>query len=545
MPKRALSFIACLLFVASACRQTDRVRIDVASDATPPLAGPGFTSSDDGGAPLAVPSSDPETCEEAVKARSYVGCDYWPTVTSNNVEDMFDFAVVVSNLGRVQAKVTVTGPNATKQVADIAPGALKVLWLPWVDELKGPAASVKYPGGALASALKRGGAYHLVSDRPVVAVQFNPLEFAGKGGPPGKTWPSCGEEICGSYSNDASLLIPSSAMTGTYRAMGIFGVTHAMPLGAGSFMTITATRDATNVEVDLAASAHVLAGDGVPAAGPGEKMRFTLDAGDVAQLVMRPRHDVEPSGSLVRADQPIQLITGHPCISLPASHGFCDHLEEVVPPAETMGSHYVVMHPTGPRGTRVKHLVRFYGNVDGTTLAYTPSRPASCPEVLAAGQVVACDLSDADFVVRGDHAFGVGTFTLSSTFLDPAAADDEFAGESLPGDPAQSFVVAVEQYRDRYVFLAPDDYEDSFVDVIAPKGATVALDGDDRTSALRDIPGTDFRGASLRLEAREGGVHTLTSSAPVSVQVLGYATTTGYAYPGGLNLGLIAPAPLR
>src|SRR5260370_15921829 len=41
---------------------------------------------------------------------------------------------------------------------------------------------------------------------------------------------------------------------------------------------------------------------------------------------------------------------------------------------------------------------------------------------------------------------------------------------SIPsrGDPSQSLMTAVEQYRVKYVFLAPDDYDVSFADVQAP-----------------------------------------------------------------------------
>jgi hypothetical protein len=38
------------------------------------------------------PVSDPTTCEEALQAKTYVGCDYWPTVTANLVSDVFDLA---------------------------------------------------------------------------------------------------------------------------------------------------------------------------------------------------------------------------------------------------------------------------------------------------------------------------------------------------------------------------------------------------------------------------------------------------------------------
>jgi hypothetical protein len=47
----------------------------------------------------------------------------------------------------------------------------------------------------------------------------------------------------------------------------------------------------------------------------------------------------------------------------------------------------------------------------------------------------------------------------------------------------------------------------------------------------------------VSLEAKNGGAHTLTSKKPVGLQVMGYGKYTSYAYPGGLDLRLIAPPP--
>src|SRR5688572_6115045 len=64
-----------------------------------------------GGTPADLPqdpTADPTSCEEAKVTKSYVGCDYWPTVTANGVWSLFDFAVVVSNVGGAPADVAVT-----------------------------------------------------------------------------------------------------------------------------------------------------------------------------------------------------------------------------------------------------------------------------------------------------------------------------------------------------------------------------------------------------------------------------------------------------
>src|SRR5689334_778763 len=95
----------------------------------------GGTGLDDGGvyeppdAGLLV--EDPKTCAEAAMNKSYIGCDYWPTVTANAVWNIFDFAVVVSNPGTAAADVTVTGNGQTKMVT-VAPGGLQKIYLPWV-----------------------------------------------------------------------------------------------------------------------------------------------------------------------------------------------------------------------------------------------------------------------------------------------------------------------------------------------------------------------------------------------------------------------------
>lgn len=512
-----------------------------------------FEGGDGGGGKLV---RDPTTCSEAESSRTYVGCDYWPTVTANLVQDIFDFAVAVANVGTEDAHVTVTGPNGVSKVVAVAPGSLNKVFLPWVPELKGPALT-----GITASVLVKGGAYHLVSDRPVVVYQFNPLEFRAAGGEPGKDWSKCQKMSftapeCYSYTNDASLLLPSTAMTGSYRIMGSYGFSRhpiqegtttpdtSQPLqpGAATYFVVTATSDGTTVTVKLGPKGKVVAGTGVAATPAGGLLTLQLNAGDVAEVVSTSGRDFDFSGSLLSATKPVQVITGVPCIDYPLDVVACDHVEETVFPAQTLGRHYVVTTPTGPKANKVGHVVRFYGNADGTTLTYKPSQPAGCPATLAAGEVVECDLVRSDFEVTGTAEFGVGMFMIGAEQADPDANSSSFVQPQ--GDPSQSFSVAVEQYRTRYVFLAPTDYKTSYVDVIADAKTKLTLDGKDASSELAAITGTTWFNARIKLDAGSSdGVHVLASDKPVGIQVMGYGDNTTYMYPGGLNLGEIAPIP--
>ena len=85
-----------------------------------------------------------------------------------------------------------------------------------------------------------------------------------------------------------------------------------------------------------------------------------------------------------------------------------------------------------------------------------------------------------DFEIQGDHSFAVSTFTLGAAIVDPSTQTP-----NQQGDPDQSMAVAVAQFRTNYVFLAPSDYEESFVTIIAPVGTSVSIDGRTRRSRRR------------------------------------------------------------
>jgi hypothetical protein len=535
------------------------VVMDGGAPPTPPVAADaghereaGPPPASDAGAPIV---GDPTTCAQAAQGRTYVGCDYWPTVVANNVWSIFDYAVVVANGQAVAASVSVTGPNGVNQSTTVQPGSLAKIYLPWVPDLKGP--DTDTCGTAIplaASVVSAKGAYHLVSSVPVTVYQFNALEYKGQGGPAGKSWSACpGRQICASalaasgcfsFSNDASLLLPSTAMTGNYRVSGIHGWSEVDPISGpfdvmGAYFAITATEDDTTVRVKLSTQGQVLAGGTIAAAGPGAAFTLTLGQGDVAEIVSPVGNRFDFSGSLVAADKPVQVLSGIPCIDLPQGKQACDHVEESVLPAETLGKDYVVTVPTGPTGAPVGHIVRFYGNVDGTNLTYLPARPAACPTLLAAGGVVDCGVVATDFEVKGDHEFAVGSFMLGAEVVDPQS---DVTKEK--GDPSQSVAVAVEQYRTKYVFLAPDDYDVSYVDIVGPTGVQVALDGAPVTTPFTPLGGAGFGVARVMLGPGQAGAHVMASSMPVGIQVMGYGFATSYQYPGGLNLTLIAPPPV-
>ena len=519
-------------------------------DSDPAASNPDLAGAED---PVLI-AEDPKTCDEAAANKSYVGCDYWPTAVTNAVLPDFDFTVIVANVSASDATVTVTGPNSVDLMETVPAGTLKKIYLPWVDAINPPAVADREYGIAypMAASIKStGAAYHLVSSMPVVVYQFNPLEYKAAGGPVGKKWTMCeaqagGTADCYSVSNDASLLLPSTAMTGNYRVASSFARG-----GAGSYFAITATTDGTSVTLKAGLNMKSLAGGGIKALTSGQTATFTMDAGDVVEIVSDPGTTLSPapdtrelSGSLVQADKPVQVIAGDNCLANPKAGVFdfdpptCDHVEEIVMPAETLGKKYVVTVPSGPKLQKdTKHTVRIVGNVDGTKLTFAPVL-SGVATTIGAGQVIEIDDSASNFIVEGDHEFAVVFVQKSAKIVDATStAPDQ------KGDPSLSAAVSVEQYRKNYVFLAPDDYDTSFVDIILPKGASITLDGAPIAGSPATVANSDFQLVRVPLSNAGGGIHTIDADVPIGIQIIGYGSYTSYQYPGGLNLKLIAPPP--
>ena len=159
-----------------------------------------------------------DLCARAQDNHSYVGCDYWATSTSNGPilgeTDEFDYAIVVSNPQGVPASLTISNPNLTMPISTVvAAGAVETIRLLWALPVQ-TYVETSPDNWERASLLVPNGAYHVASDVPVTVYQFNPLDFrvpfdcADEDPPADKKYFS--------YTNDASLLLPTSILTSDY-----------------------------------------------------------------------------------------------------------------------------------------------------------------------------------------------------------------------------------------------------------------------------------------------------------------------------------------
>ncbi len=449
-------------------------------------------------------------CTIKTLGQSYIGCEYYPTVTGNIVGTDFAFAVAISNTSASIATVTIEGGAlTTPMTVMVQPNSLLVQALPWQLALKMcDSADTPLSAGCndvepTEPGLVANGAYHLRSNNPITLYQFNSLQYALAAGN-------------FSYSNDASLLLPVNVWRSSYFTASW----QAAPGYNPSEMAVTAMRDGTMVTIN---SKAITAASGVvPALTPGTPATIMMNAGDVIELTS----DGDFTGTSVDSTMPVQVIGGHYCANVPSDVAACDHIEESMFGVDTLSSNYIVNAPAVPSipGGKVE-VVRIIATQPGTTLAYEPPIPGAPMAIANAGDFVEVPSTAASFKI-----------TASAKVLVAQYMEGQGAGGDT-GDPAMALAVPIEQFRTSYLFHAPTSYEANYVDVTAPAGAAVTLDG--VAVPLTPIGATGYqlgRVQSLGAGPANDGNHAIAGTMPFGITVYGYGQYTSYWYPGGLNL---------
>jgi hypothetical protein len=371
--------------------------------------------------------------------------------------------------------------------------------------------------GALAVA----GAYHVQSTQPVTVYQFSPLNYTDGAG-------------SFSYSNDASLLLPTNVWGKNY-VVAAYQSWDTSVLGSDegvlpSTMAVTAFQNGTNVTVTT--KANTMGGNGAPSFVAGTSQTVALNQGDVLQL-LAPTGNTDLTGSIVSSDKPVEVLGGHHCTQLPQGYTACDHIEENLFPVETLANQYLVAAPTVTGTGGREETIRVVATVAGTTVTLDPASVGGPYTLNNPGDWVEIPEVATDFALNSDHKVLVAQYMESQ----------DAPGGNGTGDPSESLAVPVAQYRTSYQFHAPTNYTTNYVNVIAQTGSSVLVDGAAVDPAtFTAIGGSGYGVARVTLSNAGTGTHTASSNMPFGITVYGYGSYTSYWYPGGLDLHII-PVP--
>lgn len=553
-------------------------------------------------------------CAQALDQRSYVGCEFYAVDLDNATVETGDaslqqYAVVVSNAGQYVTEVTVERDRAAfgatsmpemVQTVTIGPGDLEIFRLPRreVDGSSsfgtctsdttcdigehcycmggvGPGAGhtdCHCRNAPMASGHNDGthsaltsNAYRIRSTLPVVAYQFNPLDNVGV------------------FSNDASLLLPTSAVGTDYTVVSwpqtlanSTDVTHNSNIDLRAFLTVVGTAEGTMTSITL--GPHVVQVPGVPGfPGPrmaGDVLHFNLGPFDVINLETQGFNG-DFTGTTITSNNGVTVMTGSEASDAPrfddlANRQCCaDHLEESLFPNSTLGLHFYIGR-TPSRSVALNHAfittdsvgefnepeyVRILAIDPGNT-TITTTMPFPNDVIMLQQGHDAILTATQDFRMDADKRLAVMQVMASQQATGIA---NEYPG----GDPSLIAVPPVDQYRSDYVFLTPLYYGFDFVTIVAPATAVIQLDGalldpsactvgpaDGVVRMMTDPPPDwliyhcqlsfpDVIGLpNIRVEdgTQHDGYHTLQSTQAVSLLVSGFDRFVSYAYAGGLNL---------
>ncbi len=509
-----------------------------------------------------------DSCEAAARAHSYLGCEYLARELPNlyryggEVDKDAPFGVVVANPSPLlDTKVTIRLPDGQPAPllgeVDVDPGSYAHLAPPPVRSailthdastpIDSPAQDVAVPPQAAAVFLLDPGAsytmrsYRVTSTRPIVAYQFSPY-------------------CCNvTASNDASLLLPTTTLSTRYRVLSYPSMLD--PANHASFpgtLTIVADKDDTHVHVDSPVDL-LQSADWFPTE-PYDGSPLTLDAGESITLGTATKFldgattDRDLSGAVITADKNIAVFAGHLCTFVPQDQWACDHLEEQMFPASTLGKSYLLtpLRQRGPGGANDKEEVYWRVVADeASDITFSPpldQLPAVAPSndvtpscmSLVDGGVVHLEAGElCEFGVLQPVAVqSTGALLVGGVLSGHFSTGQYFYGAHA-GDPSLFLAPPVEQFRKNYSFVSPPTFAKNYVAVAVPASGAVALDGvaiaPEGRLELRQV---DLGGRTWDIYnvAVESGYHTMTSSERFGIVVYAYDDFVSYAFPGGLDL---------
>ncbi|MEO8332473.1 MAG: hypothetical protein ABI479_08560 [Gallionella sp.] len=321
------------------------------------------------------------------------------------------------------------------------------------------------------------------------------------------------------YSADGYLALPTTGLGTSYYVMS-----YASTSQTGSEFAVVATQNNTTVTITPKA-----AGLTKPA---NAAFTVVLNSGETYQFENPAYADM--TGSLVTADKPIAVFSGHRFANLPSGVGYGDYLVEQLPDVSIWGK----THHTSLFSGRTNYTVRVMASQNGTTFTTTP---AGLIGTLNAGQ-----FADVDLAVAGE--FVSNNPVLVAQFMRGSAEETALAAK---GDPSMVIVTPVEQAVTDATFgvhgLAGTSLTSpAYMNVVTETTALASLKLDNVVvdpALFASVSGASIYSTGTIPVAP--GAHTLQGSVPYSALVYDYgiaSNSVSYAYPVAAKLSPPAPA---
>ena len=494
-----------------------------------------------------------DACDVADDTPSNIGCEFWAADLPNErgglggVEPAAEpWGVVLANAGQTPADVIIERNIAALGEPDnlvvlnqttVPPGLLKTVQLPRA-EITGWTEDTVDPPGPTGTAKTNNG-FRIRSTAPIVVYQFN--------------------TFTNDFSNDASLLLPASGLGTVHRVIGYPTANPIAPIPlAGvpdrSSVAILGTQDGTQVKIrpgTTTASDMI----GIPIGDPNTEINVTLNQWEVVNIASTGIPG-DMTGTVVESTKPVAVFsTGERAIApVSAPPGFpeppggednsccTDHIEEQVFPATSLGSKFVVTHSPSRSdgGWQEPDVIRFMAVAEPATV--TTSLPAPNNSfTIQPGEMFEAWAQE-DFIAESTTPIMVAQILVRQTYT-----------EAYIGDTALTYFPAIDQYRDRYVFLTPPTWTLNYFVLSSPyefggdgpSSGNFTLDGGPLPAEcveeiIGDLDNVEYWSITCPVDE---GAHLIESDGDFGLSVYGYGPAGSYAYTGGADVKPIYDVP--
>ena len=460
-------------------------------------------------------------CDVTLTGTSSEGCEFWPVHLWNTEDGAGYFqgplGIVASNTSTT-ATATVTLEDASGVIATqtVAPGEAATFVVPNAQDRL--------------TETDLGNAFHLRSTVPIAAYEYNPVNAAQ------------------AFTGSAALLLPTHTLSQSYFVVSYTynaAIGTTPPQGQG-YLAVIGTQPNTSVQITVPVATMASSSGSVAAIAAGGTLNLTLGQGQVVEVAEAASLE-DITGATISADKPVAAFGGSGATTVPDTASGGDHFEVQLLPTAAWGTSYECEKYKKRSPIDVDRW-RIVAGVNGTTVTLSDPSIATVP-TLSAGQVFEFataedfDLVASEPVLVAHYLQAWGTLVGSaydpSVFSTPTTNACPFAGTSSDaeclGDANMTLAVPTAQYLSAYTFYTPSSYAYDYVDVIAPMGASVLLDGA-AIPALTAIGAGTYGLAQIPVAS---GVHKMSGDHPFGITLYGYDYAISYSCVGGLDLKTI------
>ncbi len=322
---------------------------------------------------------------------------------------------------------------------------------------------------------------------------------------------------------DTYLGYPVDVLGTSYRAIGYSWLANDLL----SQIAIVGTQEGTNVTITPTVRTKNKAAK--------QPFTITLNRGEVYQLMPRydPMGTSDLTGTLIEADKPVAVFSGHNCAYVPENTiKACNLLVEQMPPIRSWGRQFFV----GTMAGRTSSVVRVVANED-STLVYENN------------QLVA-RLKAGEFY-QNNHQNQQTMITSNKPIL-VAQLSKGFANGDSVGDPMMIVVAPTEQFLAKYRFATPIQGQwRHYVNLIVPTESLRSLKLDGQSLDSRQFRPFGISRYSFAQIEVDYGTHTVECEQPFGLYSYGFGFGTGdggaaydaYGNGGGQSMVQVIQAP--